>query len=336
ALWLIDAMFAVSGMAGLGGPAGQLLTQVPLAKWFVARRGRALAIATTGMAMGTVAAVPLTQWLVESIGWRGTTVVYGCLVAGVVVPVSLLLVRRAPEDLGLHPDGAAGPPARSVLEQPTRRALLTTDADWTVREALRTPALWLLLGALALAGASLTGTLVYRVGFWRDTGMSPGLVGLGTALDPLTVVFSAFAFGLVADRVPIRYLGCAGLVGLAASMLPMVLSAGQPSTIILHNVTWGMAAGGYITLNNLVWPNYFGRRFLGAIRGVVLPVSIAAAGIGTPLYGYLLDAGLEPTRLWMISAAAFLLAAGLVFAARPPRAALPARATALAEPGAVS
>lgn len=95
-LWVVLALFTYSGIAGFGGPAGQLLTQVPLAKWFVAQRGRAMAIATTGMALGTVFDIPITQWLVVSLGWRLTTIIFGIIVAGVVVPVSILFVRMLP------------------------------------------------------------------------------------------------------------------------------------------------------------------------------------------------------------------------------------------------
>ncbi|GMU41210.1 MAG: hypothetical protein AMXMBFR23_20760 [Chloroflexota bacterium] len=317
-LWVIYLVFAVSGLAGLGGPSGQLLTQVPLAKWFVAKRGRALAIGTMGMAAGTTVAIPVTQWLIEGHGWRTTNVIFGLVVMAVVIPVSAIFVRRTPEDIGLFPDGADTPPSE-VTGQSPHLAHLTTTEDWTVREAMRTRSMWLLLVALGIAGVVLTGTLVYRVDFWRDTGMSPGLVALGTTLDPLTVVFSVFAFGLVADRVPVRYLGFVGLGGLAASTVPMILTDGEAYTIVLHNVLWGAAAGGFITLNNLVWPNYFGREFLGAIRGVVLPVSIAASGIGAPLFGYILDAGVEPRRLWFAATVTFALAAVLVLLARPPR-----------------
>jgi len=317
-LWLIYLIFLISGVAGLGGPAGQLLTQVPLAKWFVAKRGRALAIATVGMAGGTTLFIPITQALLEAVGWRVTTAIYGITVMVIVVSVSALFVRRSPEDLGLFPDGADQPPSEDLAISP-RIARLTTTHDWTVREAFHTSSMWLLLGALAIAGTVLTGTLVYRVDYWQETGMSPGLVAFGTVLDPLTVVFSAFAIGMLADRVPVRYLGGLGLLGLSASVVPMIITDGQAWTIIAHNLTWGVAAGGYITLNNMVWPNYYGRQFLGAIRGIVLPVSIVASGTGAPLFGYLLDSGLDPRNVWMISTAGFAVAAVLVLVARPPR-----------------
>jgi MFS family permease len=162
---------------------------------------------------------------------------------------------------------------------------------------------------------------VHRVDFWRSTGMAPNLVGFGTALDPFCVVFSSLGFGLLADRVAVRYLGFIGLVGLAASMLPMVVSDGEAWTILAHNALWGIAAGGFITLNGVLWPNYFGRRHLGAIRGITLPVSIAASSLGAPLIGMLLDAGIAPSRVWLGGFAAFAVSAAMVLVARPPRAA---------------
>ncbi|MGE3857005.1 MAG: MFS transporter [Dehalococcoidia bacterium] len=318
-LWLVYLVFAISGLAGLGGPAGQLLTQVPLAKWFVVRRGRAMAIATVGMAGGTMFAIPITEWLLSGFGWRGTTIAFGLIVGAVVIPVSILLVRRSPEDVGLHPDGADAPPASAAEHALGRHAHLTTANNWTMRQAARTRVMWLLLAAQSLAGTVLMGTLVYRVDFFKSLGISPEAVAFGTTLDPLTVVFSAFAFGMIADRVPVRYLGAIGLFGFALSIVPMIFATNSAAAVVLHNVTWGVAAGGHITLNNLVWPNYFGRLHLGAIRGIVLPASIAASGIGPPLYGFLFDSGMAPSLVWTVTLAAFAVAGVAVLLSRPPK-----------------
>jgi MFS family permease len=265
--------------------------------------------------------VAFTQALVEAVGWRGATVIFGLIVIGVVVPISTLFMRRSPEDFDLHPDGAES--AQAVADAagaPTRAALLATTRNWTVREALSTPAMWLMLAALTVQGVVLMGTLVYRVDFWQSKGMAPTLVGLGTALDPLCVVFSLLVFGAIADRIQIRYLGVVGVGGMALSMVPLIISDGEPWTILAHNAMWGIAAGGWITLNSVVWPNYFGLLSLGAIRGIVLPVSIAASSAGPPLFGYLLDSGMEPPRLWTLGLVGFALSAVFVLLARPPRA----------------
>ena len=110
----------------------------------------------------------------------------------------------------------------------------------------------------------------------------------------------------------------------------MIFMPAAPITVVVHNVTWGVAAGGYITLNNLVWPNYFGRLHLGAIRGIVLPATIAASALGAPLFGFLLDSGLPAKQLWVVSGVCFALGAICVLFARPPRRLTPHEAPASA------
>ena len=318
-LWLFYLLFAISGGVGLGGgPGGNLLTMVPVAKWFVSKRGRAMSIATLGMAAGTVIAIPAGQWMIQEIGWRDAWVVFGVVVAATIVPVSFLFLRGSPSDLGLKPDGFSGTQVELPSADIDSRQNLATKTDWTAREALRHPVLWLILVAVGMGGFALAGTLLHRVAYWRDTGMSPGLVAFGTIMDPLTVIFSIMIFGFIGERVKTRYLGLFGGLGFSLSMVPMILSTGQPFTIFAHNMIWATAGGAYVTANNLIWPNYFGRRYLGTIRGIVFPVQVAATGMGPPVYGFLLDGGLDPATLWMISTGMFAAAGLLLLLARPP------------------
>lgn len=237
-LWLMYVLFAASGAVGLGGgPGGNLLTTVPVAKWFTRQRGRAMSIVTIGMAGGTVIGIPIVQALIDSIGWRDAWLVLGLFSGLVIIPMSALFMRRSPEDLGLRIEEPA------TAAQTKGRLSRETEADWTLREVLRTPTLWIILVALVLSGVALSGTPVYRVGYWQDAGLSPSLVAIGTALDPFTVIFSVLAFVLLAERMSLRALGLIGGLGLAASMLPMVLPPQGAISILSHNIAWGAAAG---------------------------------------------------------------------------------------------
>ncbi len=319
-LWLLYLLFALSGGVGLGGgPGGSMLTLVPVAKWFISKRGRATSIATTGFAIGTVIAIPTGQWMIQTIGWREAWVIFGVLVTVIIVPLSLLFLRGSPSDLGLEPDGFDKTRLEPSSADKDNHYNTEFETDWTAKEALRHPVSWLILTALAMGGFALAGTLLHRVTYWEGTGMSPSLVAFGTALDPLTVIFSVVIFGFIGERVRVRYLGLFGGLGFSLSMLPMILSTGQGYTIIAHSMIWATGAGAYITANNLIWPNYFGRRFLGAIRGIVFPVQVTATGLGPPIYGFLLDAGLAPTMLWMISTGLLATAGLLLFQAKPPQ-----------------
>lgn len=316
-LWYLYLLFAVSGASGFGGPGAALLTSVPVAKWFRARRGRALAIASVGMPAGTVLGIFMAQWLIDSAGWRQAWIGFGvvALILG-VVPCALFM-RRTPEDLGLRSDEFSDerPPSAKRRARPAP----PPEVDWTVGQAVRTPALWMILVAMALFGLAVNGTLLHRISFWREVGMSSGTVAFGTALEPFSIIFTSLAFGIISERVQTRYLGLIAGGGFACAMLPMIFPTSHAYSIVIHSACIGVGGGAFQTVTNLIWPNYFGRKHLGTIQGITFPITVAASGVGAPLYGVLLDAGVAPTLMWTVSLALFSASALLLYGARQPR-----------------
>ena len=316
-VWIFYGFAALSGLSGFGAPSGQLLTTVPVAKWFVLNRGRAMAIATVGLPLGSVVAMPLAQVLIDSVGWREAWVIFGVFVMAAAAPACFVFMRRDPESMGLLPDGVvAAKPIRDGLDD---TPVLVTDEDWTVRQVLHSSTLWIILASMALTSLVLPGTVVYRVAFWEDVGLSAGTVAFATALDPLTVTFSTLAFGFLADRVQTRYLGFIGGAGVGVAMLFMAFATDALWMLLAYNVAWGLAIGAYITTNNIIWPNYYGTRFLGTIRGIVFPVSVATAAVSAPLYALLLDMAPNERYVWGVTSAAFVMAGLLLLIARPPK-----------------
>ena len=102
-------------------------------------------------------------------------------------------------------------------------------------------------------------------------------------------------------------------------MVPMVFATSHAYSILAHNFLWGVAMGANITVNNLIWPNYFGRKFLGSIRGIVFPVGVVTAAMSAPLYGTVLDSGVNPRVVWAVTLVAFAVSGFLLFLAKPPR-----------------
>ena len=72
--WQFLLLFSVMGLIGLSAPGG-LLTSVPVAKWFVRQRGKALAMATMGLGVGGIAFDSTGRRLFTS-GQDGTIRVY--------------------------------------------------------------------------------------------------------------------------------------------------------------------------------------------------------------------------------------------------------------------
>ncbi len=318
-LWTLYLLFALGGLGGIGGPGSNIITMVPVAKWFAAQRGRAMAIATIGLPAGAVSSALVAGLMIDSFGWRATWVIYGAVMAIVAVPVAFLFLRGAPEDLGLQSPSTSEGDASATGE--SRRH---SERDWTLGEAVRTRMFWQVTLAMAMFGFMLSGVIVHRVSFWEDVGISSGVLAFGIASDPAMLLLSAVPFGVVGERLAPRYLGLIGGLGLACGVLPMVFTNGEAYTIFLSSMVWGLAAGAFMAVINLIWPSYFGRGHLGSIRGLATPLQVAAVGVGAPVYGYLFDSGVDPSIIWGITAA---IAAGsglLLFLSGPPAAPDPA------------
>lgn len=323
-LWLYYLLFALSGLSGFGGPAGQLLTTVPVAKWFNARRGRALAIASVGVPLGTALYLPIVQSLIATFDWRTAWVITGLFVMALSVPACALLMRKDPESLGLLPDGATAPESVSQPEKDAAAQALKEE-NWTLGEALRTRAFWIIVAWVGLSGLMIQGGMIYRTTYWEDIGISSGVIALGTALDPLMLVFSGLLFGFLAEKIAIRYLGFIGMVGVACSMIPLVLAWNSPIPLLAQNLIWGSFMGANIMTNNTIWPAYFGRQHIGTIRGFIFPMAVGSAAL-SPLFFGVLDGVIPSFRyIWLVPLGAFVVSGLLLLYARPPkRTSLPA------------
>ena len=108
--WHLIVLFSIMGFVGMSGP-GALITSVPVLKWFVRDRGRALAYMSLGIPVGALLFVPLTQILIDAVGWRMAWVILAIIGVSVIVPLGAIFIRRQPEDMGMLPDGGLPPGA---------------------------------------------------------------------------------------------------------------------------------------------------------------------------------------------------------------------------------
>lgn len=128
--WHLYVTYGV--MVGFGAAALTWVGMAPvLARWFSRRLATVNAIAYAGMGIGTIALVPLLQWLILAFGWRTAFVVLGLLVLGVAVPANWLVQRppRPDEREDAVPDPARAGQAKG--EGPSLAEALRTREFWT-------------------------------------------------------------------------------------------------------------------------------------------------------------------------------------------------------------
>jgi MFS family permease len=264
---------------------GSLVGPTLMAKWFVRKRGRAMAIGTMGVSTGGLLIAPLAGWLIITYDWRIAWAVLGVIIILAVVPASFFFIRRSPEDVGLLPDGDT--PEEGGTPKQTAKAAVS-EYPWTVRQALRTRAAWLLMAMQALGSMGLLAVLVHQVAYIQEKGFDPG-----TAATVATTVafFSAVGkvpWGLATERLHVRWVTAICFVLAGLSLMLLVLGSGL-AVMYVYAVCYGITFSGMASLTQIVWADYFGRQHAGAIRGAVAPASSALSASSPLLVGWLWD-----------------------------------------------
>ncbi|MDP6402279.1 MAG: MFS transporter [SAR202 cluster bacterium] len=305
-------LFTVIGLAGLSTPGGGLLSSVPVAKWFVRRRGTAIALASLGLGLGGITLLPITQVLINVVEWRRAWLYLGITSMVLIIPPALIYLRRQPEDLGLRPDGDTGPSTGPDSTEEKE----DEEAAWTLKEALHTRAFWLLTTALVLGGFGM-GASIHRIPYWVELGFDADLVSLSFSADAAGATVMMLGAGFLLDRFPARFVAAGAYAGFAGALV-LMLTASSTFDLFASVVLWGLAIGINIVSQTYLWADYFGRAFLGTIRGITLPTIMLASAFGAPTVGYIFDfsGGYEPA--WRALIAVYLLALVIMVTAKPP------------------
>jgi MFS family permease len=127
----------------------------------------------------------------------------------------------------------------------------------------------------------------------------------------------ALVSGWMADRFPIRYVAAASFSGFIVAILLMIYVSSAPM-MFLSTLVFGCSVGGGMIVHSYIFAAYFGREFLGAIRGIVMPINLLSAGLGAPMVGYLHDYTGSYIWAWWTLLGVYGLAAALMLTATPP------------------
>jgi MFS family permease len=320
--WQLVVLFALMGIVGMSGP-GALVTSVPVTKWFVRKRGKALAFTSLGIPIGGLLFVPLTQVFIDLFGWRHAWILLAVVGAGLIVPLSLVFVRRQPEDLGLLPDGGPGAvTTRSAIGRESRGPAPSFHQDersWTRPEAVRSAAFWRLVFAFSVVMLATSSVGVHRIPSFMDRGLDPRLISYATALDAAAAGLSTFAMGMLTQRVPARFIGTGGFLVLTLACALTIVADTHP-VMFLSMIVFGLGIGVLMLMQNYLWADYFGRGHLGSIRGAVTPITLLFGGAGAPVAGYVQDFTGSYTPVWLAATVLMALGAVVLATTPPPRA----------------
>lgn len=311
AAWLY---VGIAALRTLGQGTLPLVSTTMVALWFTRKRGRATAIASLGSGVSQAVFPILAHALISGFGWRNAWVGLAVVVWAVLLLPAVLFVRRDPESVGMRPDGEPAPAGMRVGRiNPIKPA----DHDFSLREALRTKTLWLLIAAGMAMPLIMTGLTLHHVPLMQQKGLGAGTAAAAFSMFGPMLLAGNFIGGLLCDKVENRYVLAAGQVVFIGTML-FTFAVSQPWHAFVYMMLAGFSCGIINTTYAVIWPNYFGRSQLGSIRGVSTTAVIAFSALGALPFGFIFDmTGSYDRAILILLALPVICAAASLLAVRP-------------------
>ena len=254
-----------------------------IANWFVKRRGIAFSIAMSGFGLGSALVVG-TNYLVESLGWRGAAVTLGFIVWGVGFPLASL-VRYRPEQYGMLPDGAKRPDEASSPDV----VATSLETDFTVREALRTSAFWWMNLSFSCRSFVNVALGVHFIPAMQDKGFSSGTAAALLGLLGFLNIVSLLGSGLLVDAVSKRLVGTLQSALMIVALLVFIWATSLWQ-IVMFVVLYALTIGGGGSLLHAMLSEHFGRKYFARINGFALTIAVIGSALGPAFAGFSFDA----------------------------------------------
>ena len=267
-------------------------------RWFDKRLGLALAMTSTGLAVGVGGFSFLIARTIALRGWRTAFVIAGLTAAAIGLLNLLLFVR----------DNDGPIPAQERRDEAARADL----RGETLAAALRTREFWLYSASFLLVIFAVVGCNFHLPALLSDRGASASQVASIVAVGSAGSLFGRLFTGIMLDRFPV--LGVAGL---------FFVGQGIGFLLLLHGIRWALPAGfllgavqgAEIDVMGYVVARRFGRQAYSRIFGTCFAVTLIGAITGPIFMALIFDRTGSYTSGLMLLPVLPLVAFGLLYLA---------------------
>ncbi len=311
-LWHLYVFFGV--MVGLGTGFGIYIACTTLVNnWFDARKTLAMGIVVTAGSLAGFVFPPLASWLIATLGWQVTWIVYGSLVLIFAVVIGgMVLIRNTPEEKGQAPFGrtpggvTTGAGSPSQADGPRRAVGELESSGGQMTRLIRKPVFWLLVLIGGTNYYALATISAHQVAYLGDIGFTVILAALAYSLISGTGIIGKLGLGVLAQRISLKKLLIAGFV-LQIGAFIILLAGRSPGLIYLYAVLFGIGSGAIVAAFPTLVVEYSGRTLYARIMGLVFMLVVIVESCGPVVAGALYDSNSNYTVAFVLVTVFLLL-----------------------------
>ena len=268
-IMLVFAIYLLR-LAGQGMMSHTAMTA--MGRWFVAERGRAVAVTSAGHQLGEAIFPFIVIVLFAGIDWR--LIWWFC--AAALALIALPFVRTC-----FTQDRTPMGTAQRELEQ---------GRQWTRREVVRDPWFWLTCCGVLAPGFIGTSVWFHHKHLLQIKQWDASVLVAGFTMMSIVSVAMSLLTGQLIDRFNAYRLLPLILIPLSLGCLVLSVASDAYWLLVFMFMT-GICYGLYGAIFGAVWSEVYGIRHLGAIRSVVFAGMVLSSALGPGLTGWLIDIG---------------------------------------------
>ncbi len=250
------------------------------------RRSQALGVGTAAGSMGQFLLVPVSQLLLDGLGWQNALIVLS-LFPLLVIPLAMALVGKS-EHTGAGPE-------QSLIG--------------AIREASRHKGYWLLVTGFFVCGFHVAFIQVHLPSYITDLGMDASIGAWAISLIGFFNIIGAYSSGVLGSRFSKKYLLSMLYTSRALVIAIYMLVPTSVTTTLIFSAFMGLLWLSTVPLTSGIVAQIFGPRYMGMLFGFVFLSHQIGAFFGVWLGGKLYDVTGSYDIVWWLAVGLALLAA---------------------------
>jgi len=249
-------------------------------QWFDKRRALSISLMNLGGMIANLMVPVVNVYLIKLYSWQYVWKLWSLAVMIFFIPLAFILIVNKPEDIGALPDN----------EQATDKNDPSIKAEnaWTLNEAIKTKEFWF-VGIISMIVPMITTGLVLHFFSIMDLkGISETQASFVIGLIALPGFIMPIVSGLIIDRFRSKHIITFTLISMAFTLL-FFMNVNSVTTAVIFMLLYGLVTNIQSVTISVIWPRYFGRKYLGSIRGAATIFMVIGSALGPIPFGMSFD-----------------------------------------------
>ena len=288
-----------------------LSASVLMIKNFEKNRGKSMGIITLGFPISEAIYPILSLFLISFLGWRVTYMIFGLSNVLIMLPLQLWLLSKSNIIHGKFQEGETIVNPQRLYGNPEKHHW-PTGPDTTLKQAMRDVRFYLIILATCLPPMVVTGLFFHQESLYRANEWSLGLIATGFILYAVTKAIGSVWVGILVDKYgPLRpFVALILFLGLGV----FLAATGGPNWVVyLYYAIIGSALGFSSPVSSVVWPYFYGTKYMGSIKGMVATFRNGVTALGPLPIAMCLDAGITINQVLFWKGVLCIILSGLPF-----------------------